>query len=389
MDSTAVATTAARLLAASGGTVVAYTAAPREDYDKALPGRLMDESILAKETAAMHPNMEHVVIRSDRTPMANLARTASIYGVPVMNICNEGWFDAINDDAAGRGITVMLEGALGNGTISESGILALHELLQSGRIIEWLKLVARILRKGRMGPARVLWLSFSPWLPNGLYEWLIKRHYGALLTPSRFSSLKSEQYRQTMIETASESRIPGSMERVLSSGWIRRSGNSLHERLALLGGDDGGPSCKGMLGEWKIDYRDPTTDRRLVEFSFRVPAEEFISDGAPRTLIRKVLADRVPKAVLETPLRGYQAADWHEWMDRARDEIAAEIERIEMFEPSGEIVDTERLKALFAKWPDSGSDEWNSYDAIIDYRCCMLRAIAAASFMRHAARSNY
>ena len=389
LDSTAVATTAARQLAPKGGRVVAYTAAPREGYDRPLPGRIVDESVLASLTAAMHPNMEHVIVRSDRTPMANLDRTASIYGVPVLNICNEGWFDAINDDAAKRGITVMLEGALGNGTISESGILALPELLQQGRFLTWLKLVGRMLRKRRMGAARILWLSFSQCLPNRLYEWLYEKHYGALGSAIRGTALKEKHFRTAMRGVAAESPVAGSSRRMLPSGWLRRPDNSLSNRLELLSGDDGGPACKGMLGEWKIDYRDPTTDRRLVEFTFRIPAEEFISDGIPRTVARRALADRVPAEVLDTPLRGYQAADWHEWLNKAREEITAELDRIEMFEPSSEIIDTKRMRALVANWPDADSEQWLSMDAVMDYRCTLLRAVSAASFMRHAARSNY
>jgi asparagine synthase (glutamine-hydrolysing) len=192
-----------------------------------------------------------------------------------------------------------------------------------------------------------------------------------------------------MRAVAAEAAAAGSPRHMVSSGWLRRTGSSLRERLDLLAGDDGAPSCKGMLGEWKIDYRDPTTDRRLVEFTLRIPAEEFISDGAPRALVRKALADRVPAEVLESPLRGYQAADWHEWMDSAREQIDAEIDRIEIFEPSAEIIDVDRLRELMARWPDSGSDEWLSQEAVMEYRCCLLRGISAASFMRHAARSNY
>jgi asparagine synthase (glutamine-hydrolysing) len=388
-DSTAVATTAARQLASSGGTVVAYTAAPREGYEKTRPNRTVDESVLARATAAQHPNMRHVIVRSDRTPMANLDRTASIYGIPVLNICNEGWYDAINDDAARRGIAVILEAPMGNATISEDGILALPELLRAGRIVSWLKLAMRMIRRRSTSLRRILWHSFSPWIPDGLYSRLIEHRYGALVSASRFSPLKDEHLRVALRDAASESPIPGAQERFLPSGWTRPSARSLDNRLALLSGDESGASCKGILGEWKIDYRDPTADRRLVEFSLRVPTEQLIHDGAPRALLRKVLADRAPPEVLANPNRGYQAADWHEWLDDAREEIIDQIERIEMFEPTAELVDVDRLRALVRDWPERGAEFWTDPDAVVDYRCCLLRAISAASFMRQAAGSNY
>lgn len=386
-DSTAVATTAARQLASRGGTVVAYTAAPREGFDSAVPDRIADESQLAAKTAAMHPNMEHVVIRSGRTPLANLRRSASIYGEPVLNICNDSWYDAINDDAAARGITVLLEGVLGNASISESGILALPELLRRGEVVSWFKLSANCVRKGTIGLPRILWNSFSSAIPNRLYRWLIERRYGSLVSPSRYSALKEEHLSEALLAAAEESSYAEADHRILSSGWARPTQNSLQDRLLLIAADDRGACSKGMLGQWKIDYRDPTADRRLIEFSLSVPTEELIHDGEPRALLRNVLSDRVPPEVLANRRRGYQGADWHEWLDR--DEIAAEVERIEMFEPTAELIDVERLKILIENWPEKRSESWDSFSTIVDYRCCLLRAISAASFMRQAARSNH
>jgi asparagine synthase (glutamine-hydrolysing) len=75
-DSGAVVATAARLLAPSGGRVVAFTAVPREGYvDKPPRNRLIDEGPYAAATAALYPNIEHVLVRSeDRAPLDGLDR---------------------------------------------------------------------------------------------------------------------------------------------------------------------------------------------------------------------------------------------------------------------------------------------------------------------------
>jgi len=77
LDSSAVATTAARLLQPSGRKVIAFTAVPREGYDGPTPARRIgDEGPLAAMTAAMHPNIEHMLVRSDRhTPFDDLDRS--------------------------------------------------------------------------------------------------------------------------------------------------------------------------------------------------------------------------------------------------------------------------------------------------------------------------
>jgi asparagine synthase (glutamine-hydrolysing) len=385
-DSTAVATTAARQLAASGGTLVAYTAAPREPCEAPIPKRLADESAIAAVTAAMHPNIRHVVIRADRSPLANLRRTASIYGLPILNICNTTWFDAITDDAAARGITVMLEGVAGNATISETGMLALPELTRSGRVMSWFRLARAVVRNSSFRWRTVLWESFYRWLPDVLYDWLQARRLG-VVDRSVYSALKAESAPAQAIGAATESARRRA--RLLPGGWTCEIPTGLTDRLALLSPDSSGAGCKGVLGEWKIDYRDPTADRRLVEFSLRVPAEQLIHDGKPRAILRKVLADRVPREVLENAVKGYQTADWHSLLRFEREQVRDEVRRIESFGPSAEIIDVERLKQLVDNWPEPESEIWGEYSTAIDYRVCLLRAISAGSFMRESARSNH
>jgi asparagine synthase (glutamine-hydrolysing) len=384
-DSTAVVTTAARQLINNGGKIVAYTAAPREGYGKTLPDRIADESILANATVAMYPNIEHVVLRSDRTPLDNLSRTSSIHGMPVLNICNQTWYDAISDDAAARGITIMLEAANGNATISETGLLALPELVRAGRLLSWSKVAWGLIRTGEARPLKILWKSFNPLLPNNLYRWLMERRFGSAEMSANTTGLKDEHLEAATADAASEYPLPNAQERVLSGGWIRPSNNSQADRVIMLASGDNGASYKGMLAEWKIDCRDPTADRRLVEFSLRVPVEQLIHGGKPRAMLREVLADRAPPEVLDNRMRGYQAADWHEWLNRAREDAAHEVSRIEEFEPSAEILDVERLKELVESWPEQDSSYWTEFDAVLNYRCCLLRSISAASFMRQAA----
>jgi asparagine synthase (glutamine-hydrolysing) len=69
---------------------------------------------------------------------------------------------------------------------------------------------------------------------------------------------------------------------------------------------------KGMLAGWGLDWRDPTADRRLVEYCLSVPMEQYLGAGERRWLGRRALSDRLPAAVLDAKDRGYQAVDWHE-----------------------------------------------------------------------------
>src|SRR4051812_37617335 len=124
LDSSAVAATAAMLTRESGGRVVAYTAVPRPGYDGPfVPNTIGDEAPLAAATAAMHPNIEHVLIdTAGRSPFDNLDRQVLLYDRPTLNLCNATWSDAINEDARRRGLKVLLNGAMGNMSFSYSGM---------------------------------------------------------------------------------------------------------------------------------------------------------------------------------------------------------------------------------------------------------------------------
>jgi asparagine synthase (glutamine-hydrolysing) len=148
---------------------------------------------------------------------------------------------------------------------------------------------------------------------------------------------------------------------------------------------DPGNYYKGALGGWGVDIRDPTADRRLVEFCLSVPTELFLADGRPRALARLALADRLPKAVLDERNRGYQAIDWHEGLTAARAELSDAIARLRDCEAAKRLLDLPRLERLTRDWPTGG---WERDDVRAPYRYALLRGLSAGQFLRKAAGSN-
>ena len=112
-DSGAVAATAARLLAPSGRRVIAFTGVPREGYDGPAPrNRIIDEGPYAAATAALYPNIEHVVVRNEgRSPLADLDRRFFLFDRPVRGICATGWANSY----AERHTETEAEGRFGRG----------------------------------------------------------------------------------------------------------------------------------------------------------------------------------------------------------------------------------------------------------------------------------
>jgi asparagine synthase (glutamine-hydrolysing) len=383
-DSTAVTTSAAQLLKDRGGRVTAFTARPREGYASSLR-TIVDEGPIAAATAAFHRNIEHVEVRATgRTSLDEIDRASTLYGGAIFNLCNLLWIEAILDEARRRGLKVLLTGSIGNASISYAGDAALTELFAQGRIREWLRLVGGLRRRGLTRWRGAVWNTLAPWAPGPLYMRLESLFGGPQIENARYTSLRRDRLDKLYAEAAQEGVAPG-LGRQSMDYWERPRRNGQAARLGMLTADNGAIH-KGILGWWGVDYRDPTADRRLVEFSLRIPTLQFTHDGHPKALIRHALAGRVPQEMLEARRKGLQGADWHEDLTRLRDRLATEVQHIAERPDTAALIDVERLQRLVTDWPSEG---WEREEAFADYRLSLLRAVSVANFVRRASGSNY
>jgi asparagine synthase (glutamine-hydrolysing) len=157
--------------------------------------------------------------------------------------------------------------------------------------------------------------------------------------------------------------------------------DSWAHRIRWLRKSDAGNENKGMLARNGIELRDPAADLRVVEFCLSVPVEQYLHRGVPRSLLRRAMADRLPPMILEERRKGLQAADWWEGLTAARNEIAAELQRLAACEAVAGVLDIERLQRAVADWPTDG---WERRSQIDLYRSALLRGLSAGHFVRSA-----
>jgi asparagine synthase (glutamine-hydrolysing) len=374
-DSAAVTATAARLTAASGGKVVAFTAVPREGYDGPCPkDRIGDEGPLAAATAALHPNVEHVLVRSGhRSPVADLDRSFQLFDRPITNPCNWVWLAAIASAARERTLSVLLTGQMGNMTLSYAGLEFLPELLAQGRLAKWCRVSSQLVSSGRMRWRGVLATSFGPFLPSWLWRRVRRGKLDLRVAlPIRPDLLESWRLR----DLAEKRGLDFS---------LRPRKNAFETRLWVMNRTDQGNFNKGWLAGWGLDYRDPTADARLAEFCLQAPMEAYVAGGETRLLARRALADRLPQAVLDDRSKGLQGVDWHEGLNGAREDVRTELNRLSHCDPAARILDIERLRSLVDSWPKDG---WSQDDIMWSYRLALLRGVATGHFLRKASGSN-
>jgi asparagine synthase (glutamine-hydrolysing) len=375
LDSSVVASTAARLLAPSGGRVTAYTAVPREGFAaEGFGGSISDEGPLAAMTAELYPNMDHVLIRSSgRSPIADCDRWFFLIERPVLNLCNAIW---VSDILGKTRDSILLTASAGNMSFSYDGMALLPQLLRTGRLLKLARLSLQLLRNGsRIGTVGAQ--AIGPFLPRKLWEEIaILRGKG-----KRLSDYTAISPAQPHVRTlASDAAARG-----LDLSYRPRS--DPHElRLWALRRMDQGNYNKGILGGWGVDMRDPSADRRLIEFCLSVPPEQFLARGVPRSLARRAFVDRLPPDVLRERRKGYQAADWFEGLSAAREELSAEVRRLSEVPAAAEALDLERMSSLVRDWP---SGDWKSDRIVSQYRLGLLRGASAGHFLRKASGSNH
>ena len=145
----------------------------------------------------------------------------------------------------------------------------------------------------------------------------------------------------------------------------------------MLSRFDGGNNVKSVLARWGISVRDPTADRRVVEYCLSLPYETYVQGGVYRSLARRTFVDRVPKEVLSNVVRGYQAPDWYEGLENDLPEISDLIDALDGTAAS-RALDLGWMRATVKTWPAGG---WERGDIAMRYRAGLLRAVAAAHFM--------
>lgn len=375
LDSSTVTATAARLLAGAGGSVTAFTSVPREGYSEP-PAResFIDEGPHAAGVAALHSNIDHVRIPSAAvSPVAEMERSFFLYDRPLVNPCNHVWHRAILDEAKRRGHSVLLTGAYGNASISYNGMPFLTDLMRRGRLMRLARESFQLRRNGmRWGTIGAQ--AIGPFLPVGVWR-RIQRMRGSRQALSDYSAISDE---------AAASLAQQAADRGLDFAYRPRA-DAVEARVWMFRRVDQGNFNKGDLARWGIDLRDPTADRRLVEFCLSVPTEQFLANGQTRALARHAFTDRLPDQILSERRKGYQAADWHEGLTAARAEIAADMERFASFEITAGTMDLARINALVEDWP---ADGWNVPSRMRRYRLALLRGVGVGRFARWAAGTN-
>jgi asparagine synthase (glutamine-hydrolysing) len=149
-------------------------------------------------------------------------------------------------------------------------------------------------------------------------------------------------------------------------------------RITMLeGGADTFDVYTGYRPRYGVETRDPTADRRVVEYCLAIPDDQYLHDGTERWLIRRAMEGRLPDRIRTRTTYGEQGADWAEWLPSLRPWIGDELRRLERHDTAQRCLDLPRLRSLVDRWPAS-----LERGQLRDYKLLLMRGVMVGRYIR-------
>lgn len=324
LDSGSVACLAADKLSEDNKNLKAFSAIPFEGYNDTLPYyAIADESEFINELSDKFDNLDLTYSRSEgKNSVTNIEEFVKMFEQPYKIIENLFWIDEILKKSSKDGCRVLLNGQYGNCTISY-GQFFTHTLtlfrekrfrtlarevrsfsrLNEASIFRVSKDVIKTiipfkLRKTINGIANKKYDPFSNVVVNSdlIKKWDVEK---------RFQDKNFNQNVKKYHDLKSMKKL------IVNIGAFAHIG-AIDTKLSLTHG---------------VLRRDPTKDKRLIEFCLSLPSDQFVRNGNERYLIRRAMKGMLPDKIrLNSMSRGLQSADKIQRLKPKWKEIYSEFE---------------------------------------------------------------
>jgi len=292
--------------------------------------------------------LRHVIVRDYGSGLSHMRELVRMNQDPSYNYVNLGWITALGEAVKHIGARTCLTGEHGNLSLNAGGLRVLGDMVHHGQWLSWARESWLAMQSPTVSWRGVLINSFQSFLPSRVISELVRKVGG---------------------------RRPRSSSVFLAPSWVEALAKDIDDptahlhssdfrqlRLDLLRTTDMGISRKGYLAMYGAEQRAALADRRLIEFSLRLPNEQLFRNGRSRPLASRALADRLPAEVLDSSKRGYQAADWFEKYDLR--EIEGMIEEIAGVPAAAELIDVRKLREALAAWPREKMESNDAYQRL-------------------------
>ena len=299
LDSSSVACVTASLFQTEQKTLYSYTSVPLPGFHEEVSAlAIPDETPGVKKICAKYSNIHPTFVSCEqKDAFSELARLVPLLGYPMKSGHNLTWLDEIYQHAAGDNCKLMLKGQFGNSTISYGPALTvLYQKLCSMHPVEAYRIMKDFGKTYHVPRKKIL-------------GFMGKEFIHKLVPPSLdgvTSLTKPELQQKYGTNKTLKNLLRSSGGGQMDSRKQRLSFLFSPYALTQLGMFD---TAMGMLHGLLI--RDPSKDKRIVEFCASLPVEYYLLDSYERGMIRGFMKGIVPDDILfDLYRRGLQSADY-------------------------------------------------------------------------------
>ena len=307
LDSGSVACLAADKLLEDNKKLKAFSAIPFEGYNDNLPYySIANESEFIKELSDKFDNLDVTYSRSEgKNSVTDIEGFVKMFEQPYKIIENLFWIDEIIKKSSKDGCRVLLNGQYGNCTISY-GQFFTHTLTLFRE--QRFRTMAREVRSfSRLNQASIFRVSKD--VIKTIIPYKLRKSIGGITNKNYdpFSNvvvhpdlIKKWDVEKRFQDKNFNQRIrkyqdlKGMKKLIVNIGAFSHIG-AIDTKLSLTSG---------------VLRRDPTKDKRLIEFCLSLPSDQFVRNGNERYLIRRAMEGILPDKIrLNSMSRGLQSAD--------------------------------------------------------------------------------
>lgn len=331
LDSSSVSVIAANLLKKQGTTLHTFSHVPlfTIDNEHINKHRFGDEKPFIKEIVKHNGNMTpHYITSKEMTPLQGIHKQLDVLDTPIHAALNAYWIVDIYEQAKRENFGVLLSGEMGNATISFKGIPQV--------------------KVTNINSNTSLWLTFRNKLLRPVYR-AIKTHYLSLFFTQAWQSYSylhpkfAKKMNLRAMINKSDRNVNFSNQPTYSEA---------QQKIHKFGYNFRFTSGSVFSHYFGIEKRDPTGDKRVVEFILQLPNELFYSKtGDNKQLLKLMMKELLPDNVLFQQKKGLQSADIVERVQADLPEITTiitefktDLTDIEMFDKKRLLSDLTKLK---------------------------------------------
>ena len=349
LDSTTVACNAAILLSKKGKKLYSYTGVPVKEFKYESKYYIANESEGVMEVCKRYPNIVPTFCDFDgQNCVEEAKRIAKILEFPNKSYGNDVMMDGLYMQAANNGCKILLSGNAGNSTISYGNIYSyVKSQMKHARVVGGIKELCSFCKKYHFSRKRLLKyylraeMKFGP-TPKEVADeirtytfinkdLLMKQHPEKRILKSGYCILN------TKISTVEDNKK-----------------NAMLDEQAFL-----------QMGEFETKYglmyglvaRDPTRDKRMIEFCMSLPEKCFANKEGERRLVRCYMKGIVPDAILDDiNRRGRQTIDWYYRIQNRWEQVSLLLKQAYKNETLKKYIDMEKLNQSLSEFDPKSED---------------------------------